>query len=194
MKLRLLTQNAKMKKTSLLTGKKTYDFALPAVKTCPFAGECKKYCYASKGTFTWSNVRAKHKANYRATTHKDFTIHMLEEIIISEAQAIRIHSSGDFYNWQYFLKWLEVIDALPHVTFYAYTKSLKIVFDGWDLPSNFIVIKSFGGLQDSSIDKGRDRHAIVIKKGESVPMDYAIANDNDHTALANNHKIALLEH
>lgn len=205
MKLRLLTQNAKMKKTSKLTGKKTMDFALPAVSACPFAGECKKYCYASKGSFTWPVVRDKHIDNYIATGYDNFSELMFEEIIMSEAEAIRIHSSGDMYSEKYLYKWIDIIEALPHVTFYAYTKSLpyfkRIVFgkdvDYYDdkmMPSNFTVIYSYGGKHDHLINKDFDRYAIVIKKGESVPMDYAIMGDNDHVALANNKKIALLEH
>ncbi len=103
--MKLLTQNSKLRKTSVVTGRKTMDFALPAIKTCPFAGECKKYCYASKGAYRWRNVRAKHEANYRATLKHDFTVDMMEEIIMSEAQAIRIHSSGDFYSKIYYRKW-----------------------------------------------------------------------------------------
>ncbi len=192
MKLKLLTQNAKMKKTSKLTGKKTYDFALPAMSTCPFAGECKKYCYASKGSFMYPVVKAKHEANYQATKDKDFTVNMIEEIIMSEAECIRLHSSGDFYSREYFIKWRKIANALPHITFYAYTKSLP--HTTWYPPENLILLYSFGGTHDHIIDKKTDRHAIVIKKGESVPMDYAIANNNDHLALASNKKIALLEH
>ena len=59
--MKLLTQNSKLKKTSLITGKKTLDFALPAISTCPMAGKCKKYCYANKGAYLWPNVKAKHE-------------------------------------------------------------------------------------------------------------------------------------
>ena len=54
----LLTQNAKMKKTSKENKAKIFNFSIPAYKTrsgkvtCPFAKECVKYCYAQKGNYT----------------------------------------------------------------------------------------------------------------------------------------------
>ena len=54
----LLTQNAKMKKTSKENKAKIFNFSIPAYKTkdgkitCPFADSCVKYCYAQKGNYT----------------------------------------------------------------------------------------------------------------------------------------------
>ena len=54
----LLTQNAKMKKTSKENKSKIFNFSIPAYKTrsgkitCPFAKDCIKYCYAQKGNYT----------------------------------------------------------------------------------------------------------------------------------------------
>ena len=93
------------------------DFALPAVKTCPYAGECKKYCYAAKGAYIWPIVRAKHEANYQATRRDDFVDVMFDEIVMSQSEAVRIHSSGDFYNNEYFWKWTKLAHSLPHIIF-----------------------------------------------------------------------------
>jgi hypothetical protein len=119
---------------------------------------------------------------------------MLEEIIKSQCGAVRIHSSGDFYSRQYLSKWLTIADALPHVHFYAYTKSVDMLkqYDNV-LPDNMTIIYSFGGTQDHLINTEVDRHARVFEKG-TMPMDYAYANNNDHIALANNHKIGLINH
>jgi len=191
--MKLLTQNSKLKKTSLLTGKKTLDFALPALTTCPYAKDCKKYCYANKGFYTWPVVKAKHTANFAATKYPNFTHNMFDEIVMSEAEAIRIHSSGDFYNYTYFEKWLNIIKALPHVTFYAYTKSIIIV-EKYKIPDNLTLIYSFGGMYDERINKETDKHAIVLQKNEKMPKGYVSASDNDHVTLANNNKISLNIH
>ncbi len=55
MKLKFLTQNNKLKKTSKTTGARVFNFGITAVKSCIGALECKKYCYADKGLRKFSN-------------------------------------------------------------------------------------------------------------------------------------------
>lgn len=188
---RLLTQNSKLKKTSEITGIKTYDFALPALKTCPKAGACRSFCYASKGAYLWPAAKNKHAENFERTKKVAFIHEMCNEIDRFNIEAVRIHSSGDFYSAAYLNKWLKIIKAMPDVTFYAYTKSLHL-FQGLELPPNFTVIYSFGGKLDHLIDVKKDRHAIVYD--ETLPDGYSYANDNDHVALARNKKIGLKKH
>ena len=58
----LLTQNGKMKKTSKEMGVRLYNFGITAYKsasgklTCPWAGDCVKYCYAQKGAYSLSLI------------------------------------------------------------------------------------------------------------------------------------------
>lgn len=188
---KLLTQNAKMKKTSKITGIKTFNFTLPARKTCPMAKECLKYCYASKGAFTWKNVKVKHEANLIATRQRNFVELIIKEVTKKSIEAVRIHDSGDFYNKTYLSKWLKIAMQLPEVTFYAYTKSIHL-FKDTKLPKNLVIIYSFGGKKDHLINVKKDRHAIVYTG--KLPKGYSYANDNDHVALASNKKIALLMH
>ena len=55
----LLTQNSKIKKTSKKLEVRLFNFGIPAYKsasgkiTCPFAGDCVKFCYAKKGAYIW---------------------------------------------------------------------------------------------------------------------------------------------
>ena len=64
----LLTQNAKMKKTSKENKAKILNFSIPAYKTksgkstCPFAGGCQAYCYAQKGNYTRFPIVQEQKA------------------------------------------------------------------------------------------------------------------------------------
>jgi hypothetical protein len=59
----ILTQNAKLKKTSKENNKRVFNFGITAYKslsgkiTCPFADSCVKFCYAKKGAYTWGNVK-----------------------------------------------------------------------------------------------------------------------------------------
>lgn len=188
----LLTQNSKLKKTSEVTGIKTYDFALPAIKTCPKAGACKSFCYASKGLYHMPSVSAKHQYNFEMSKRRaGFILPMIREIDSKNIEAVRIHSSGDFYSLPYLNRWLAIINSRPDVTFYAYTKSIHL-FRGLELPPNFTVIYSFGGKLDHLIDVTRDRHAIVYEG--QLPEGYSYANDNDHVALARNKRIGLKLH
>jgi hypothetical protein len=189
MKLKLLTSNSKLKKDSI------FNFDIPAYKsstgliTCPHAKDCISNCYARQGTYIFSNVKAKHEKNLQATLENDFCENMIIDVIESKANIIRIHSAGDFYNKEYISKWLKIIDALPHVTFYAYTKSFKM-FDGIELPKNFKIIQSQGGIYEIDENKA---HSKVFENESDIPKNYSKAIESDLNAVYND-KIALVYH
>lgn len=190
----LLTQNGKLKKTSKVTGLRVYNFGIPAQDTCLWAGECKKYCYASKGAYIWSNVKPAFQRRLDATKKDNFAQVMIAEIVRRKANVIRIHDSGDFYSREYLHKWFKVMDSLPQVKFYAYSKSLPLL-QGEQLPDNFTLIKSEGGKRDDLIDPSVDRHARIFKtEAELIAAGYANASNNDLIAIDSNPKIGLLAH
>lgn len=187
MKLKFLTQNSKMKKTK---NAKIFNFGIPAKDTCSAALECKKYCYAAKGFYLWPNVKAAQKRRLDATKKDNFCTEMIADIIESEASHIRIHDSGDFYARRYLQKWFTIIESMPHVQFYAYTKMIPL-FKNEKLPSNFTVIYSYGGKFDSMIEKN-ERHAKIFKN--EVPKNYIDTSNNDLNAIGKNKNIGLLSH
>jgi hypothetical protein len=190
----LLTQNSKLKKTSKTTGLRVFNFGIPAQDTCLWAGECKKYCYASKGAYIWSNVKPAFERRLDATKQDNFPQVMIAEIIKRKASVIRIHDSGDFYSREYLMKWFKIMEALPSVIFYAYSKSLPLL-KGEKLPANFTLIKSEGGKRDDLIDPSVDRHARIFKtEAELIAEGYANASENDLIAIGSNPKIGLLAH
>jgi hypothetical protein len=118
---------------------------------------------------------------------------MIEEIKKKKASHIRIHDSGDFYSREYLHKWFKVMDSLPNVKFYAYTKALPL-FEGETLPANFTLIKSIGGKRDDLI-KSDDRHAKIFKsEADLLAAGYSNASENDLVAIGNNYKVGLLAH
>lgn len=190
----LLTQNSKLKKTSVANGIKVMNFGIPAQSTCLWADKCKKYCYASKGAYIWSNVKPAFEAREKITRQDNFPQLMIAEIVKRKVDVVRIHDSGDFYSREYVQKWFKVMESLPQVKFYAYTKSLPL-FDGVKLPDNFTLIKSEGGKRDDMIDPSVDRHARIFKtEQELIAEGYANASHNDLIAIGNNPKIGLLSH
>jgi hypothetical protein len=193
-KMNLLTQNSKLKKTSKLNSVRVFNFGIPAQDTCIWAGECKKFCYASKGAYIWSNVKPAFQKRFEVTKQNDFPELMIKEIKRKKATHVRIHDSGDFYSREYIQKWFKVMDLMPDVTFYAYSKSLPL-FDGVKLPKNFTLIKSEGGKRDDMINPQTDRHARIFKTLEELTAaGYANASDNDLIAIGSNKNIGLLIH
>jgi hypothetical protein len=190
----LLTQNSKLKKTSLANNCRVYNFGIPAQSTCLWAKDCVKYCYAKKGAYAWSNVKPAFERRLQVTKTDSFISLMITEIIKKKATHIRIHDSGDFYSREYLHKWFKIMESLPDVTFYAYSKSLPLL-EKERLPKNFTLIKSLGGKADDRIDFNNDRHAKIFKSIEEMKRaGYANASDNDLVANGNNHLVGLLAH
>src|SRR5208337_2265410 len=52
---------------------------------------------------------------------------------------------------------------LPHLHFWAYTKSVWLDFKPLEDLPNFTIIRSFGGIRDDLIDKSRDNYAVVCE-------------------------------
>lgn len=190
----LLTQNSKLKKTSLLNNQRVYNFGIPAQSTCLWADKCKSYCYASKGAYSWSNVKPAFERRLECTKTNDFIPMMIGEILSKKATHIRIHDSGDFYSREYLHKWFKIMESLPNVEFYAYSKSLPL-FVNERLPRNFTLIKSEGGKRDDLINPLTDRHARIFKsESELKKAGYVNASDDDLKAIGKNFKIGLVAH
>lgn len=193
----LLTQNSKIKK---IKDKKTYNFGIPAFKsetgfsTCPNAATCIIGCYANAGAYKFSNVAQVFEKRLKLTQTGQFVVRMLQEIDKKKAIRIRVHDSGDFYNREYLYKWRSIALNRPNVEFYAYTKMVSLV-KSIEMPSNFKIIFSFGGIQDKLIDTENDRHAFVFQTlGDLMLAKYADASQNDLVAIGPNKKIGLVYH
>lgn len=189
----LLTQNTKLKKTSILNEKRVFNFGIPSVKTCIFAGDCKKFCYASKAAYTWKNVKTAFEYRLEITKKEEFIEMMSQEITKKRVSHLRIHDSGDFYSRTYIQKWFQIMNSFPNVTFYAYTKAIPL-FENVELPENFVLIKSLGGTKDHLI-KNTDRHAKIFYNLEDLEREgYVNASENDLLAIGENKKVGLMIH
>ena len=201
---KILTQNAKMKKTSKENKIRLYNFGITAYKshstgriTCPFAKECVKFCYASKGSYIWNNTKKAYERRYLLSLESDlFKSKLIESIKRRKASHIRIHDSGDFYNHRYIRDWFEIINTFPEVVFYAYTKSKKL-FDPIKglIPKNLILIYSLGSKNDNLISKSSERHAKIFNnENDLIKEGYVNASENDLLAIGENKKVGLLIH
>lgn len=205
----LLTQNAKMKKTSKENKAKILNFSIPAYKTksgkstCPFAGGCQKYCYAQKGNYTrFPIVQELMEKKYLISKQDNFPLLINTEIQKKKPTHIRIHDSGDFYSPLYLQKWVDIANDNKGIIFYAYTKSIKFfvndLFSERDtliLPKNLKIIFSEGGKTDNLINVNIDRHARIFKDVATLlSAGYIDASSNDLKAITTNKKVGLVFH
>lgn len=178
--LALIASNVKLAQSNI------WQFSLPAfkaavvvkgklttLKSCPSAGECARFCYASQGTFIFNCSMIAHTRNLQFyLDDKDaFIGRMIQEIgSRRKLKAFRIHDSGDFFSRQYALDWFNIVSALPHIQFYAYTKMVplfnKFRREGL-IPANLSLIYSFGGIHDHLIQDS-DRHSKVFSSYEEM--------------------------
>lgn len=197
----LLTQNAKLKKTSIENKMRVMNFSLPAYKTitgktvCPFAKDCIKYCYAKKGNYKYPSVIKGLNNRYELSKTADFVPQMNATIILQRPTHVRIHDSGDFYSPEYLQKWINIATQNKDVIFYAYTKSIKFFVDGLTLPKNMKIIFSEGSKTDNLINVNKDRHARIFKTVEELNASgYINASNNDLKAITDNKKVGLVYH
>lgn len=188
----LTNTNQKIKKTGKLNSTRLYEFNLPAVITCPFAGSCKSICYADKGTYLYSNVKKKYQFNFELTKQTDFIQLIQKELELKRVEAVRIHSSGDFYSLNYLKKWIKIAQQNPNVLFYGYTKSVPL-FKNVTLPSNFIFCFSDGGTHDKMI-KETDRRAVIFDTLEAMTEQGFIDCSENDLLMTKTYKIGLLKH
>lgn len=176
------------RKTNYYTGV-VYEWNLPTGHTCPFADECLVKVNRETGKFQNSSNAYKCYAasaerfpgvrNHRWNNFEYVNNGGIPEIP-KKAKAIRIHSSGDFFNQKYFDMWLELCRENPDVEFWAYTKSLKYWVKRIDeIPTNLVLTASYGGKHDNLIEEYNLKHSIVVpskKDAIGMPID---TNDDE---------------
>jgi hypothetical protein len=186
----LIGSNSKLSKSNI------YQWSIPAfravltegiINTCPKEGTCANACYAQQGGFIFSRTLVKHhqNLNFYVKHKKEWKDKIIEEITnINGLKAFRIHDSGDFFNWGYFLDWIDIIESLPNIQFYAYTKMVRMI-KGHTLPNNFTVIFSYGGLEDKYIDPLVDRHSRVFSSKQSL-LEHGYSDTSETDCNATN--------
>lgn len=137
-----LNQNIRLSEGNLAsTGNDEIMFltwSLPSRSTCTYATEmCKKRCFAKKNE-SFKNVRDSRSRNLEETYKdtfvqdmiKHFEYHLQRPKTQDKLVIVRIHTSGDFYNLEYFNKWVEISDHFKNnkkIMFQAYTKSMPVL-------------------------------------------------------------------
>lgn len=179
---RLSDGNSKLKKDGIVS------FNLIPIIHCPSAGACKQYCYATVGQQAFRNGVLRRARAYIATMQWDFVPHMVEEVqtaVRRGARAVRVHDSGDFYSLDYMLSWMRIAEACPEIKFYAYTKMVVLVkrlYKFGQVPNNFRLIQSLGGVADKLIDSSLPHSRIFNSVEELKAAGYSDASESDAPA------------
>jgi hypothetical protein len=185
----IISQNSKLAGSGAEANEVFYDLTLPAyqglfynekedkfqvVKTCPSAGACKAYCYATSGGYVqyegpWlSSTRT---INYLMNDYQGFKAQLMQELNSAVAAhgkkgkkvVLRWHDAGDFFSETYLLMAFDIAKSTPEVRHYAYTKQVGLVKQHMDKkPENFIFNFSKGGTQDKLVDFNTSKHSKVV--------------------------------
>jgi hypothetical protein len=175
--------------------------------TCPNAGVCKGYCYAGAsghaggGTYRFRDSMVKHSRNLNYVMNKpfDFADQLVREIATKakrNLRAVRWHDSGDIMSEGYWGVMKAVMNSLPNVKFYCYTKQVSFLKSRNDIPANFTYVFSFGGTEDHLIDTQKDRHCKIFYSRAALRAE-GYSNGTDTDRLASNsefQKIGLVIH
>lgn len=183
-----------------------YAFDLRAGITCPFAKDCKSTatkggikdgkhckfrCYAASNeqrlpvvfNLRERNTKAIKKACKGGSPLK--VAQLLLANLPPNVQVIRLHTSGDFFCYTYFLGWMLVAKMRPDIIFYFYTKALPfikrylkgkrgIALSKGKLADNIRITASYGGTHDHLIKELDIRYSkVILAKSErgKLPID-----------------------
>lgn len=158
-----------------------------------------EYQYGSEGpsyTMRYHNLELLNKCISK-TEMKNLIIDSIRnDTNVASSKIIRLHTSGDFFNQNYFDAWIYVARELPEIIFYCYTKSIKMLLKRKSqLPPNLRITASYGGKDDALIDKYNLKYCIVV---DSVKMandiGLPVAKDDSYAMSDSNESFAILMH
>lgn len=105
---------------------KVFVWNLPVVITCPSASQwCLRHCYNADLRTDKYPINEWNKNLQFYINDKDKLESILLNILQEEnvTKAVRIHSSGDFFENEYVNFWKRIIEKTPEVRYWAYTRS-----------------------------------------------------------------------
>jgi len=192
MKFNLMSMsNAKLDKDGICS------INLPPKLSCPFAGECKAYCFACTGPQSWRGAKQIRLNNLELWENnpEQYEKFVIEDIHKAGRLVNRWNDSGDIVSTEYLKMMIRVANHYPDRHFYTYTKSIPFILKiGWEnLPSNLKIIQSYGGTADHLIDESKP-FAKIFKTEEEIPKDWTNATHSDLEAATSGTKIGIMAH
>ena len=195
-----------------------YSFSLPSGHTCPGALLCKakadrvtgkitdgklaKYrCFSATQEAAFPTVRNQRWYNFdilREIKDEEEMAYVIYSSVPKDATVNRIHVGGDFFNQTYFNAWVIVATMLPHVFFYAYTKSVPFWQNSrYPIPDNLVFTGSDGGRHDALLaELDLKMASVVFSEEEAQEKGLSIDHDETHaiTGSGQDNNFGLLLH
>ena len=134
-------------------------------------------CYAASAE-RFPGVRNSRWQNFESVKNN------IKPIIPNKCKAIRIHSSGDFFNQKYFDMWIEIAKENPNIELWAYTKSLNYWVNRInEIPNNLILTASYGGKLDYLINEFDLKNVKVYKSHNEVQDNRPVDFNDDYARI-----------
>ena len=175
--------------------KSQFIFNLPTVVTC--ARLCPG-CYAHKSEVRFKTVLASRHRNFEASKSPDFVARIIKELTSTRRsfKAVRVHESGDYYSQEYIDKWSQIATALPHITFYSFTKRLAhFDFTHYMSLPNVVVIDS---LMHAPLNYARSNallpNVFICPATAGAPVICGVSCVYCQTKHAQSHSLQFIQH
>lgn len=129
------------------TGIACLNLAFPTC-VCRDDAPCKEKCYANKGCQQMASVQAAYYRNLRLYNDDAnlFFEQMYYKVKFSGLPKVRLFDSGDFPNYEFLEKLVDLCKKTPQVKYMAFTKKYELVNEyidkNGDLPQNLNIILS----------------------------------------------------
>jgi len=135
------------------------NFSTLPGETCPGAGACLEYCYSFKSwrypaPFFSQCMNTLLMINNFPTIETELKkIINLPKFRDMDKIDFRLYVDGDFSNYEEIINWMLLLEKLPKISAYGYSKSLNLFLElsdqGFKFPKNYILNLSNGGKFDS---------------------------------------------
>ena len=169
-------------------------FDLPAGYTCPGANICQSFanretgyitdgknckvrCYATSGEALSPQARKLRWHNFDTLRSCNSMVNEILSSIPKQAKIIRLHSSGDFFNEEYFRAWAKVSEIRYDLVIFGYTKMATFLANMELDKGRLKLIYSHGGLFD---EVRHDFPTCFIETGNLYPDVPLACHDNDY--------------
>jgi hypothetical protein len=139
-------------------------------------------CYAASQEAVYKNTYDLRERNKELSLRDDFVSIITAEIKRLNITAIRIHSSGDFYNGEYLKKWIQIAKMNPNVRFFGYTKMASFIKFLNAIPNMFFVYSNGGVYDGKSILNGIPTNTVVKSHLEAQEKNLPVTCEKNHKA------------
>jgi len=148
-----------------------YAYGIPA-QNCIFGAKLAKVpgsvcskCYALKGRYLFSNVKAAQQRRFASLQHPDWVKAMVFMIKFRKSEYFRWHDSGDLQGHWHLDKIVEIAQQCPEVQFWLPTRETKMIKTYTKGVPHNLVVRVSGAMIDGPPPQGFTNTSSVVSDG-----------------------------